>query len=76
MKIKKVFASAQRSQLFCDFYKPDGDEIYEKYGFDWPKERDLIDLCVNYKIEPKDLILEKVNWIKDACGFSMLQFEF
>ena len=75
-KIKKVFATAQRSQLFCDFYKPDGDKIYERFGFDWPKEQDLIDLCVNHNIEPKDLVLEKVNWIKDACGFSMLQFEF
>jgi hypothetical protein len=75
-KVARVFKSAKRSQLFCDFYKPDGDDCYEKFGFDWPKEKEMLELCVQHNIEPKDLILEKVNWIKDSCGFAMIAFEF
>lgn len=75
-KVATVFKTAKRSQLFCDFYKPDGDDPYKEFGFDWPKENEMLELCVQHNIEPKDLILEKVNWIKDSCGFAMIAFEF
>lgn len=77
-KIRKVYETKHTSKLFCDFYKPNGEEneIYNRFGFYWPKLDDLVDLCLNNEIEPKDLILEKVLWVKNACGFEALKFEF
>lgn len=36
----------------------------------------MVDLCMNHKISPADLVLEKVCWKKDGCGFSLLQLVF
>lgn len=70
----------KKSELFCSFYFPDAyaktGDPYQKFGFDWPKKDDLVKLCMDKKIEPKDLILEKVYWKNDGYGFSMLQLEF
>ena len=54
-KIRKVYETKHTSKLFCDFYKPNGEEneIYNRFGFYWPKLDDLVDLCLNNKIEPK-----------------------
>lgn len=84
-KVQQVYATLEKSKLFCNFYFPDnyvkkakqGDpDPYERFGFFWPRENDLVEICMKYDIEPKDLVLERVAWKKDGCGFSLLQLIF
>jgi hypothetical protein len=81
--VKKVFATRAKSKLYCDFYYPDRYEkangkeaTYNAFGFDWPQENDMLDMCVKYQIEPKDFRLDRIMWKKDGCGFGMLQLGF
>ena len=51
--------------------------MFEKYGFYWPHQADLIDLFLqkpNFKLA--DLVLEKICWKRKDCGFSMIQLVF
>jgi hypothetical protein len=36
----------------------------------------MIDLCSAHQIQAKDLVLERILWRGEYCGFSMLQLEF
>jgi len=78
--VEKSWASVKKSPLFCSFYFPDKyaqtADPYERFGFDWPKKKDLVEICMTHKIEPKDLILEKMYWIGEGHGFGMLQLCF
>jgi len=36
----------------------------------------MVDICMTHKIAPSDLVLERVCWKKDGCGFALLQLVF
>ena len=81
--VDKIFATAQKSRLYCNFYFPNyyekehgTEKTYAEFGFDWPKKNDLIDLCVEHEIPPNLLVLDRVMWKKDGCGFGMIQLGF
>lgn len=80
-KVNQIYGTLQQSKLFCNFYYPDkyakteGDP-YKRFGFFWPRHEDLVKLCMTHKIEPTDLVLERISWKKDGCGFSLLQLIF
>lgn len=69
--VGKVWLTMQRSVLFCNDYLPNDfeDQNYKALGFDWPSKDELIMLCIKHEIEPKDLILDRIHWKKDGCGF-------
>ena len=57
--VDKIFATAQKSKLYCNFFFPNNyekehgtEKTYEQFGFDWPKKGDLIDLCVEHESPP------------------------
>lgn len=51
--------------------------LYKKYGFYWPTEQDLLQLAAeNPKFNLSDLVIEKIRWKKECCGFSMIQLVF
>lgn len=50
---------------------------YKKFGFYWPTQDDLVKLGTDrpdFRME--DLVLEKICWKRQGCGFSMLQLVF
>jgi hypothetical protein len=79
--VDKVFETRHKSKLFVNFYYPDqyekqhGDP-FKRFGFDWPQRDDLIDLCMKHNCEPKDLVLDRLHWIREGCGYGMLQLGF
>lgn len=79
--VTKAYETVKFSKLYGDFYYPEefkGDlyEPNEGFGFLWPKEDDLVNICIDNNIKISDLVLEKVCWKAEGCGFSMLQLVF
>ena len=76
--VDRVLKTRRQSKLFASHYIPEqhNGDPYKQFGFAWPRKEDLVNLMVEYDIQMKDLILEKVQWKREGCGFSMIQLVF
>jgi hypothetical protein len=72
------------SPLFAPHYYPedpdpykDEIELYRRYGFYWPTKEDIVQLSIDHKnFTLDDLVIKKIRFKREGCGFTMLQLEF
>ena len=76
--VDRYLKTLKRTKLFANHHAPREDKAdsYRDIGFFWPMKEDLQNLMVDYNVEIKDLILEKIQWKGGSCGFSMIQLVF
>jgi len=86
-RARQMVETQEKSKLFAPYYLPeeasaydqnsDWVSLYRKYGFYWPTEDDLVQLAVDFPdFKMSDLIIEKVRWKSNSCGFSFIQLVF
>jgi hypothetical protein len=50
---------------------------YKKYGFYWPTAEDIEQLARDHQdFNLNDLVLDRIRYKADGCGFTMLQLLF
>jgi hypothetical protein len=84
VKTQKPQIGDLKNNLFAKFFYPENPnpyadevELFQRYGFYWPTADDIIKLAKDHPtFTLDDLVVERIGWKKEGCGFKMIQLVF